>query len=131
MPFNLKFGKTGKEIKVAVQKRRQQLQDRLNKRNQALDEFLKDEGKVRSYIVRQAGAQPGFHQTRGYVLYSKDAISSEEIQEVSQLCQRIFEMEQELHRLDLLLVHLNDTEVFELTFEDLVGYGFDTALDSQ
>ena len=59
------------------------------------------------------------------MLYGKDDISSEERQEMDQLCQRIFEIEQELHRLAYVVTHLEDDVVFELSFNDLVGYGFD------
>ncbi len=130
MPLQIMFEKTGKEIKAAVQKRRQQLQERLDKRNQTLDEFMKDAHKVRSYMIRSS-QRVYAHGGQGYVLYSKDDISSEEQQEVAQLCQRIFEIEQELHRLALLVVHLKDDQVFELRFDDLIGYGFDAGLQSE
>jgi hypothetical protein len=126
--MNLVFRKTGKEIKAAVQTRRTQLQQRLDQRNHLLSEFLKDTLKVRSYLIRST--QPAWgHGQRGYVLYGKDDISSEEKEEIQQLCQRIFEIEQELHRLTLVLAHLDDQQVFDLSFEDLVGYGFDTRLE--
>ncbi len=127
-PHTIVFHKTGKEIKTAIQKRRQQLQARLDKRNEVLDEFLKDVRKVRSYMVRNS--QPVYgHGSRGYSLFSADEISSEEMQEISQLCQRIYEIEQELHRLALISVHMSDDQVFELEFQDLIGYGFDTGLE--
>ena len=31
--------------------------------------------------------------------------------------------------LELIRFHLRDEQVFELPFEDLVGYGFDTSLE--
>ena len=119
------FEKTGQQIKAAVEKRRIDLQQRLDKRNQDLAEFLKDTQKVRSYMIRSAQIYTGGHGGRGYVLYSKDDISSEEQQEISQLCQRIFEIEQELHRLALISKHRPDDEVFALNFENLIGYGFE------
>jgi hypothetical protein len=132
MALTIEFIKTGKEIKDAVQKRRHQLQERLDKRNLSLDEFLKESRKVRSYMVRQSqAANPGMHYRAGKILYSKDEISSEEMQEVYQLCQRILELEQELHRLQLLVVHLKDDQVFELSFDDLVSYGFDSSLSAE
>jgi prefoldin subunit 5 len=108
-----------------LKKRREQLQQRLNGRNQALDKFMKDARKVRSYLVRSSQPNWGHATQRGYVLYGKDDISSEEQQEIAQLCQRIFEIEQELHRLALMATHLDDNQVFELSFDELVGYGFD------
>ena len=66
------------------------------------------------------------HNAGGYVLYGKDDdISSEERQEVDQLCQRIFEIEQELHHLAYVARHLEDDVAFELNFNDLIGYGFE------
>jgi hypothetical protein len=130
MPIAIEFHKTGKEIKTAIQKRRDQLQQRLERRNKTLEEFLKDSKKVRSYMVRSSAQNYGGHYGgRGATLYANDEVSSEEMQEISQLCQRIFEIEQELHRLSLIAVHLSDDAVFELSFEDLIGYGFDTSLN--
>lgn len=122
--MNIVFHKTGKEIKAAVTNRRSQLEQRLKQRNEVLDRFLRDTTKVRSYLVRSTRPDYG-HQAGGYVLYGKDDISSEERQEIDQLCQRIFEIEQELHRLGYVVAHLEDGVVFELSFNDLVGYGFD------
>lgn len=122
--MNVVFRKTGKEIKNAITNRRAQLEQRLKQRNEALDRFLKDTRKVRSYLVRSTRPDYG-HGSAGYVLYGKDDISSEERQEMDQLCQRIFEIEQELHRLAYVVTHLEDDVVFELNFNDLIGYGFD------
>lgn len=119
------FRKTGKEIKAAIANRRAQLQQRLERRNQALDEFLKDARKVRSYLIRSTEPNWTHRVERGYVLFGKDDISSEERQEIDQLCHRIFEMEQELHRLALVVAHLDQATIFELTFDDLIGFGFD------
>lgn len=122
--MNIVFKKTGNEIKSAIKNRRKQLEERLQSRNEALNEFLKDEKKVRSYLIRSTALDYG-HRTGGYVLYGKDDISSEERQEMDQLCQRIFEIEQELHRLAYVSVHLDDDTVFNLNFDDLLGYGFE------
>jgi hypothetical protein len=122
--MNIVFRKTGKEIKAAITNRRMQLEQRLKQRNESLDRFLKDTQKVRSYLVRSTRPDYG-HGSGGYVLYGKDDISSEERQEIDQLCQRIFEIEQELHRLAYVVTHLEDDVIFELNFNDLIGYGFD------
>src|SRR4028119_172104 len=128
MPIQITFRKTGKEIKQAVARRQQQLESRLGRRNQILAEFMKDSNKVRSYMVRNSRPEYGGHGGRGgYVLFSQNDISSEEKQEIQQICLRIFEMEQELHRLALVVTHLNDDQVLELTLDDLIGYGFDAA----
>ena len=118
------FRKTGKEVKAAVQRRREQVQQRLEKRNAALDAFMQDTQRVRSYLIRRS--QPNYgHGQRGYALASREDISSEEREEIDQLCQRIYEMEQELRRLALIAQHLDDEQTFLLTFDDLIGYGFD------
>ena len=123
--MNIVFRKTGKEIKGAIANRRIQLEQRLKQRNEALDNFLKDRQKVRSYLVRSTHFDYGHHGATGYVLYGKDDISSEERQEVDQLCQRVFELEQELHRLSYVITHLEYDVVFNLDFNDLIGYGFE------
>lgn len=122
--MNIVFRKTGKEIKGAITNRREQLEQRLKQRNIALDSFIKDKQKVRSYLVRNIRPDYG-HGSSGYVLYGKNDISSEERQEIDQLCQRIFEIEQELHRLAYVITHLEDEVVFDLNFNDLIGYGFE------
>jgi hypothetical protein len=124
-PMNLVFRKTGKEIKAAITNRRSQLEQRLKQRNESLDMFLKNTLKVRSYLVRSTQPDYSHRGPGGYVLFGKSDISSEERQEIDQLCQRIFEIEQELHRLAYVVTHLEDNVVFELDFNDLIGYGFD------
>ena len=123
--MNIVFRKTGKEIKGAIANRRVQLEQRLKRRNEVLDNFLKDKQKVRSYLVRSTRLDYGHHGAAGYVLYGKDDISSEERQELDQLCQRVFEIEQELYRLSYITTHLEDDVVFDLDFNDLMGYGFE------
>jgi hypothetical protein len=122
--MNIVFRKTGKEIKAAITNRSTQLEQRLKQRNEALNIFLQDTPRVRSYLVRSTRPDYG-HGSNGYVLYGKDDVSSEERQEIDQLCQRIFEIEQELHRLAYVITHLEDNMVFDLNFNDLIGYGFE------
>ncbi|MBC7870836.1 MAG: hypothetical protein H7Y09_08345 [Chitinophagaceae bacterium] len=117
------FNKTGQEIQEAVGNRIQQLQLRLDRRNVALDEFLKDIPKVRSFMIRQMASFSGGH--RPSTLFSVDEISSEEVQEVRQLCSRIFAIEQEINRLTLIGRHVKEDQVFELSLDDLAAYGFD------
>jgi len=124
VPINIVFRKTGKEIKAAIQKR-------LDARNHLLDEFLRDTKKVRSYLIRNTQPDYAHRGQSGYILYSKDDISSEDRQEIAQLCRRIFQIEQELHRLSLIAIHLQDDQVFDLSFNDLIGYGFDATLESE
>jgi len=49
MALELRFRKTGKEIKTALRNRVAQLEQRLVKRNATLDDFLLDKKKARSY----------------------------------------------------------------------------------
>jgi len=123
--MNVNFKKTGKEIKSAITNRRTELEQRLKKRNEILDSFIKDPKKVRSYLVRSTQPDYGHGPSSGYVLFGKDDIASEERQEIDQLCQRIYELEQELHRLAYVVTHLNEDEEFTLSFNDLIGYGFE------
>ncbi|MBN8580563.1 MAG: hypothetical protein J0L96_07820 [Anaerolineae bacterium] len=125
--MNIVFKKTGKEIKSAISNRRTQLESRLNSRNKTLNEFIQNPEKVRSYLTRNTKPDYSHHGRMGYVLYGKDDISSEERQEIDQLCQRIFEIEQELHRLSFVVTHLDDNTIFDLSFEELLGYGFEAA----
>ena len=125
--MNIVFKKTGKEIKSAISNRRTQLESRLNSRNKTLNEFIQNPEKVRSYLTRNTKPDYSHHGRMGYVLYGKDDISSEERQEIDQLCQRIFEIEQELHRLSFVVTHLDDNTIFDLSFEELLGYGVEAA----
>ncbi len=120
--MNIAFCKSGKEIKAAITNRRAQLEQRLKRRNEALDEFLKNTPKVRSYLIRGGRLEYGHG---GHVLSGKGDISSEERQEIDQLCERIFQIEQELHHLAYVVAHLDDNTVFDLSFDDLVAYGFE------
>ena len=108
MAIEIRFRKTGREIKAAVAQRSEQLRARLEKRNQVLSEFLQSPQKVRSYMVRASRPEYGHGGRGGYTLFGSDDISSEEKQEIQQLCARIFEIEQELHRLALVSTHLDD-----------------------
>jgi len=126
MPLEIKFRKTGREIREAVAERIVQLRSRLEHRNAELEKLMGNKAKLRSYLIRST--QPEFfgHGRAPSQLYSKDDISSEEKQEMLQMCRRIFEIEQEIHRLTLIRTHLRDDQEFELPFEELVAYGFDS-----
>ena len=119
---NIIFEKTSKEIKSAISKWCKALKIRLDKRNEALDSFIGDQGKVRSYMIRNSaivyhGASP--------TLYSKEHLSKEEVEEITQLCRRVFELEQEIDKLTLLAKHMDDEKIFELSILELNSYGFD------
>ncbi|MEO1450835.1 MAG: hypothetical protein AAFV07_15005 [Bacteroidota bacterium] len=127
MATELYFPKTGKEIKRAITNRLKSLESRLIRRNVELDELLGDPARVRSYILRntQYNYSHGSRFHSGGTLYGKNHISSEEVEEINQLCRRVMEIDQEMGRLKLVVKHLGDDQIFNLTFEDLTGYGFD------
>jgi hypothetical protein len=115
------FRKSGAEIKSAVRTRLLDLEDRLHKRNAALEEFLQDKKRVRSYLVRDF---------RPWALTFGQAhvdIPSEENQEIAELCRRVFVLEQEVANLQMILAHLRDDQDFELTIEQMISYGFQQA----
>jgi hypothetical protein len=128
MPIDIKFRKTGREIREAVAKRIEQLRSRLDRRNTELEKLMSNKAKLRSYLIRSTQSDFYGHGRGPSQLYSKDDISSEEKEEMLQLCRRIFEIEQEVYRLTLIRTHLRDDQEFELPFEDLVAYGFDSKL---
>jgi hypothetical protein len=120
--MGLAFRKTGREIKTAAAARLEQVIQRLKRRNQALQEFTRDAERVRSYLVRSA--RPTLVHG-GPSLYSQGDISSEQMEETWQHCDRIFALEVEEKRLKLTIAHLDDNQVFELTYDQLVSYGFE------
>ena len=125
MAKGLRFKKTGREIKATVGKRIEQLQQRLARRDRALDDFLNDRGMVRSLLVRALGGRVRYRNPSDAPLHAESDISGEQMEEVRKVCERIFELEEELRRLRLLVAHLADDEVFELSFAQLATYGFE------
>jgi hypothetical protein len=123
MAGGLVFIKTGAEIKAAATAKMAQIQSRLKRRHEALDEFLRDKDLVRSYLVRSSKSGYGMHGSRS--LWSETDISSERMEEIRQLCERIYDLESELHRLRLVVTHLADEQSFEIDYDDLAGYGFE------
>jgi hypothetical protein len=116
----VKFTKTGRDIKAAAAALVRQLKERLDRRNIALEEFIKDRSLLRSYLIRSSKASWG----HGGFIWPKDAIASERLEEVRQMCERIYDIEQDIQRLQMLIAHLEDDKTFELTYDELVSYGF-------
>ena len=121
--MGLVFRKTGREIKAAAATRVEQVRQRLERRNQALKEFMGDAERVRSYLIRSS--RQIWERHAGPSLYSEGDISSEQMEETRQLCERIFALEAEEKRLKLIITHLDDDQTFELTYEQLASYGFE------
>jgi len=120
----IKFRKTGSEIKEAMRARCAALRARLDHRNRALDALMGDRKKLRSYLVLSVEHRYNMHEGSGE-LRGRDDISSEEIEDINQLCKRIREIEAEIYRLELTLAHLEDGKEFSLSLQELVAYGFD------
>ena len=117
------FSKTGAEIKTAVRERCQQIQQRLDRRLSALNNFLTNTNMVRSYMIRTS-AYRGMHGSGDPELWTKDDISSEQAEEIKKTCERIYELQQELRRLQLLTKHISDDQEFQLGLDELISHGF-------
>ena len=119
----IKFTKTGGEIKAAAETRCEQIQQRLDLRLAALDEFMADSKMVRSYLIRTAAGSRHMGG-RDPELWTKDDVSSEQLEEVRKTCERVYALQQELRQLQLLTKHIANDKTFELTINDLIQYGF-------
>src|SRR5689334_12191477 len=96
----IRFNKTGAEVKKAIGSRLADLEVRLSKRYAALDEFMGDRERLRAYLVRDKDNDyPHPSQAR------RD-MPSEDHEEVSELCRRICRIEKELNQLRLAQKHL-------------------------
>ena len=129
--MKIQFNKTGKEIKLAINKRREYLQQNLDRYNAVFNEFMRDARKVRSYLIRSSHFYAQSDHKEGDTLYNKTEMSSDERQYIDQLCLRIFQSEQELQKLVLMVIHLEDTRVFELTFAELIEFGFEPSMATE
>jgi hypothetical protein len=114
------FKKTGAEVKIAVRTRLRDLEHRLEKRNHVLEDLLDDKKRLRSYLVSDAASRWPQH---GIAQFHVD-VPSEDHQEIAELCRRVSVLEKELANLQMILGHLQDDQEFELTFEQMVTYGF-------
>jgi predicted RNase H-like nuclease (RuvC/YqgF family) len=128
MPLNLPFYKTGKEIKEAIKGRINQLQARLSRQDKELDDFMHDTKKLRSYLIHSANPTFAAPQ-RLATLRDTEDISHEEKEHIDHLCKRIQELEQEIRRLRLITRHLDEVREFELSYNELVMYGFDETIE--
>ncbi len=124
--LDIRFFKTGAQIKVAAAGYVEQLQQRLDRRNELLDEFMNDRQMVRSFLVRSSKGSWG----HGSFTWPKDAIASEQLEETRQLCERIYDLERQIYQLRLVIAHLDDDREFELTLEEMMSYGFNPESES-
>ncbi len=129
MPHEVTFNKTGKEIKAAIARRIAAQQARLDRRSESLDDLIKDERRVRSYLIRSSQHNFGHGNRGNYELFSMEDISSEEKDQIDQMLRRIYEIQQEIRRLKLIADNIEEQRTFELTYNDLVSYGFSVDID--
>ena len=118
---DLVFKKTGAQIKEVVRARIGELEQRLAKRNTQLDLIMQDKPLLRSYLVRN----PRNDWPHGGQMQQENP--SEEHQEITELCRRICVIEKELLELRMIATHMHDDKEFDLSFADMVKYGFTAA----
>jgi hypothetical protein len=85
---NLRFRKKGSEIKKSIEKRLEQLEIRLNVREEKLEHLFDNKERLKSYLIRSSVTSYG-HYVESPTIYGKDEISSEEVEEINQMCRRI------------------------------------------
>jgi hypothetical protein len=119
-PTEMRFKKSGAEVKTAIHDRMSDLERRLKKRYATLDKFIADKDRMRSYLVREKD------NDYPHSAQAKRDMPTEEHEEISELCRRICSVEKELNQLKLARAHLRDDQEVELSFEELTFYGFDS-----
>ncbi len=119
--MQITFKKTGRAIKEAIQRKIHLLQTRLEADNQCFQEFLRDTRKVRAYIVHES--VQGLSSSEATSV--PEVLSKQEAEEIRQRARRIYKLEQELYKLRLVKDHLDDDELFDLEYTDLLSYGFE------
>jgi hypothetical protein len=114
----VKFKKTGREIKTAIQQRIAELRKRLAKRDRELERVMENKALLRSYLVRKAmNDYPHSAQL-------KAEMPTEEHQRITELCRRIHVIEREIAELSIVHDNLKDNQELELSFEDVTRLGF-------
>ena len=114
----VKFKKSGRDIKRAIEKRIAELRQRLSKRDKELDEVMSDRVMMRSFLVRDTSNDyPHSSQL-------KAEMPSEDHVRITELCRRIQLIEQEIAELSIVRDNLTDDQDLELSFEDVTRLGF-------
>lgn len=121
------FEKSGKEFKQVLEIKISELKSRLSRRNIILDELLNDKKRLRSYLLRSgADLNEGNYHRGGFpTSYSRNHIGIEEVEEIKQLCNRIFQIENEIKTYTTIRNNLQDEDAVRLTLEELMQYGFE------
>jgi|SRR5436189_3885776 len=114
----VKFKKTGREIKGAIDQRIAELRQRLGKRDRELDEVMNDKTLLRSFLVREA------RNDYPHSAQLKAEMPTEEHQRITELCRRTHAIEQEIAELSVVRDNLKDDQELELSFEDVTRLGF-------
>ena len=115
----VKFRKTGQAIKRAARKRQADLHQRLEEAQVGLSDFLDKPIRIREYLV---------HRMRDELGTTPFAIEEDIVEEhfkVNGLLKQIVTLEDELYRLAMLEKHVDDAEIFDLSVDELIRYGFD------
>jgi len=114
----VKFRKSGREIKAAIDVRIRELETRLVRRETDLQTVMDNKPMLRSYLVRdKVNDYPHGGQMRA-------EMPSEEHQRVTELCRRINRIEGEMRQLAVVKENLADDQSLELSFEDITKLGF-------
>ncbi len=115
----VRFRKTGQAIKRAARKRQADLHQRLEEAQVGLSDFLDKPNRIREYLV---------HRMRDELGTTPFAIEEDIVEEhfkVNGLLKQIVTLEDELYRLAMLEKHVDDAEIFDLSVDELIRYGFD------
>ena len=117
--MEVRFRKTGQAIKRASRKRQAELHQRLEEAQVGLSDFLDKPNRMRDYLV---------HRMRDELGTDPFAIEEDIVEEhfkLNGLLKQIVILEDELYRLAMLEQHVDDAEIFELSVDELIRYGFD------
>ena len=117
--MDVRFKKTGQSIKRATRKRQSDLHQRLEEAQVGLSDFLVKPNRIRDYLV---------HRMRNELGTDPFAMEEDIVEEhfkVNGLLKQIVSLEDELYRLAMLENHIDDADIFELSVDELIRYGFD------
>ena len=115
----VRFKKTGQSIKRAATKRQADLHQRLEEAQVGLSDFIVKPNRIREYLVHRMRDELG---TDPFAM-EEDIV--EEHFKVNGLLKQIVSLEDELYRLAMLDNHIDDADIFELSVDELIRYGFD------
>jgi len=103
----------------AAAKRQADLHQRLEEAQVGLSDFIVKPNRIREYLVHRMRDELG---TDPFAM-EEDIV--EEHFKVNGLLKQIVSLEDELYRLAMLDNHIDDADIFELSVDVLIRYGFD------